>query len=259
MIPADLHPDRITALLRSRYFGRSLQVVPSTGSTNDDARKAATRGAAHGHTIVADAQQQGRGSHGRSWSSPAGRDLYFSIVARLPLAPHRVPPLTLAVGVGLAEAVDALLAPEIPSQVKWPNDLWLGEKKCAGILVEACTQGDTLDALVIGVGLNVNRRSWPGELQSEATSLAQHAGRLQDRATVLAAALAHVEATVARFVEHGPAEIIAALQPRLALRDRRVRCGSVTGTLLGVADTGALRIACESGVEDVHAGTLRPA
>ena len=81
MVPADLAPERVLSLLATKRYGRSLEVLARTGSTNDDARAATS--APDGHVIVADAQDAGRGSRGRSWSSPPGSDLYFSVVARL--------------------------------------------------------------------------------------------------------------------------------------------------------------------------------
>src|SRR6185503_19101937 len=117
-------------------------------------------------------QRRGRGSHGRSWASPSGGDLYLSIVARPQLPLAQLAPLTLAVGLGVADAADAVLgaAARAPARVKWPNDVWLGGKKCAGILVET-RSGSAAPELIVGVGVNVNRVSFPDELAVTATSL----------------------------------------------------------------------------------------
>ena len=97
--PSDLA--RTPSLLATRLYGRSLEVLAETGSTNDDARAAAERCVARGHVVVADAQRSGRGARGAVWSSPPGTDLYLSIVERLELAPREVATLTLAVGLGV--------------------------------------------------------------------------------------------------------------------------------------------------------------
>jgi len=150
----------LASRLTTRVYGRSLEVLAETGSTNDDARTAAERGAPRGHVIVADAQRSGRGARGAVWSSPPGTDLYLSIVERLELAPRDVATLTLAVGLGVRDACATLLgahgaAPAVT--VKWPNDVRVGDRKCAGVLVESSSMGEQLGPIVIGIGLDVNR------------------------------------------------------------------------------------------------------
>jgi BirA family transcriptional regulator, biotin operon repressor / biotin---[acetyl-CoA-carboxylase] ligase len=261
----DLGVERVQGLLETARIGRSLRIVASTDSTNDDARRDAQAGAPDGHVFVADSQQSGRGSHGRVWVSPAGEDLYLSIVARPALHLAQLSPLTLAVGLGVAEAVEKVLTGTASAAseplVKWPNDVQIGGKKCAGILVEASSVGAEVGALVIGIGLNVNRLRWPDELQPIATSLlASCPGAARfDRARVLAALLLAVEHWVDRFIAEGGAPIARALQARLAMRGERVRCGGLVGTLVGVAPTGAVRIATESGVKELIAGRLESA
>jgi BirA family biotin operon repressor/biotin-[acetyl-CoA-carboxylase] ligase len=144
--------------------------------------------------------------------------------------------------------------------VKWPNDVWLHGKKCAGILVEASSIGSELGAVVIGIGLNVNRMHWADELEATATSLgaACKGAAAFDRTTVLCALLAAVEGWVDRFAAQGGGAIASALDARLALRGRHVRCADCEGTLLGVAANGGIRIATASGTRELIAGRLEP-
>lgn len=256
MTPPDLEPARIVARLDSSRYGRSLDVRAETGSTNDDARAALEAGAVDGHVVVADRQHAGRGARGRRWHSPGGTDLYLSIVARVPLPPARLPPLTLAVGLGVARAAEALLARAV--SVKWPNDVWLERRKCAGVLVEASTIGARLEGAIIGIGLDVNRTELDEELAPIATSLALAAGRTFDRAEVLARLLTAVEVEVDRFVRFGPEPTVQEVEARLALRGERVACDEVEGVLLGLAPSGALRLRTDTGVRQLSAGTLRP-
>lgn len=259
---ADLAPARVTERLATERYGRSLVVVDSTGSTNDDAMAAARGGAPNGHVIVADHQAAGRGAHGRRWESPAGSDLYVSIVDRPDVAQHRLAPLTLAVGLGVSDAVDRALAGSgsVPSEVKWPNDVWIRGRKCAGILVEASTSGTRVASVVIGIGCNVNRTTWPDALAGRATSLrlAHPQGARLDRAAVLATLLLCVERWVQTFVEHGAPPIVAALGARLAFKGREVACESARGVLVGVAPSGAALVATARGIVEVVAGTLLP-
>jgi BirA family biotin operon repressor/biotin-[acetyl-CoA-carboxylase] ligase len=256
---SDLSPASVSQALRTARYGRSLRVLAETDSTNDDARADAEAGASGGHLVLADRQRRGRGSQGRAWSSPAGTDLYFSIVERARLEPSRLPPLTLAVGVGVAEAVEALVRRGGRTRVKWPNDVWLDDRKCAGILVEAAAAPGEKQTAIIGIGLNVNRLSWPEEIRQTATSLCQATGVVFDRATVLARTLQAVEQWVDGFVADGPRPVVAALRERLALRGRRVSCGAVSGILLDVADSGAAVIETDAGPQEVIFGTLIPA
>ncbi len=254
---AALDPSAILASLRGR-FGRELEVRDVTGSTMDDVRECAA-GHAEGFVVVADRQEAGRGSHGRPWSSPAGTDLYFSILLRpnLPLA--AIAPLTLAVGVAVAEAVDALLGRRL-AEVKWPNDVLLGRKKCAGILVESRATGPVAESIVVGVGINLNRETFPPDIADLATSLsvARGGGAPLDRAEALAAVLASIEAWYDRFVENGAAPVITAVESRLAFRGERVRCGGLEGLVEGISADGGLRLRTDEGERVALAGRVEP-
>jgi len=256
----DVTLERVHRHLNSSRYGRSLELKRETGSTNDDARTAALAGAVDGHTVVAETQAQGRGSRGRAWVSPAGSDLYLSIVAHVPLTLGQLPPLTLAVGLAVAETAEAFLSTGRRAAVKWPNDVWIDRRKCAGILVESVSFGQSTQPVVIGIGFNVNRRVFPEGLDTDPTSLAL-AGSLQedlDRALVLATLLEHVERWVDRFVNQGPAPVVRALEQRLALRGEEARCDEHVGVVSGVSPEGALLLRTPGGMRTVVSGTLRP-
>jgi BirA family biotin operon repressor/biotin-[acetyl-CoA-carboxylase] ligase len=187
-------------------------------------------------------------------------DLFVSIVDRPALSLPELPPLTLAVGLGVAEAIEAVLEAPGACQVKWPNDVWLHRKKCAGILVETSATGTTVENVVIGIGLNVNRVEFDEELRDIATSLraARPDREAFDRMTVLARLLLAVEHQVDRFVAEGAAPIVSALEPRLAMIGERARCGDVEGVVAGVSPAGALLMRTERDLIEVHAGRLVP-
>jgi BirA family biotin operon repressor/biotin-[acetyl-CoA-carboxylase] ligase len=254
---SDLTQEGVLALLTSTQVGHSLELKESTGSTNDDARKAAGAGCPDGHVVVADTQSAGRGSRGREWSSPAGSDLYFSVVARLSLPAASMPPLTLVVGLAVAQALDGLLGPSRATCVKWPNDVWLDGHKLVGILVESASSGERLEPVVIGIGINVNRLSFPPGLAVPASSLALALGQPVKRVRVLAAVLNQLELWLDRFAKEGPGAAIAAINERLALRNERASCGDVTGVVERVASSGALVLRTEQGPVECVAGTLR--
>lgn len=257
----ELSPARVDRLLQTVRYGRSYELLAATGSTNDVARERAVAGATAGHVVVADQQSAGRGSHGRPWLSPAGTDLYVSIVDGVSVPLSQLPPLTLAVGLGVAEALDDSLGePHNDGQrarVKWPNDVWIGHRKCAGILVEVSSDRNAAQTLVIGIGINVNRRTFPPGLEHPATSLAAETGDIHDRGQVLARLLAHTETWVRRFEAEGPAPVVQALEARLLYLDQEVTCGQAEGRLLGVGAGGELRLMGTAGEVSVISGRLR--
>ena len=257
-MPDDLNAESLRAAIRG-HWGRSLAVLDSTASTMDDASQAARAGAADGHVVVADRQTQGRGAHGRSWASPSGTDLYFSIVLRPEVEPSSMALLTLAAGLGVREAVAALL-PEQRITVKWPNDIWIGRRKCAGILVESRVSGTTVEAVIMGVGLNVNRLEWPTELEPIATSLraARGGGARFDRKEVLISVLAHMERWVQRLLEDGARSVVSELRPNLALVGERIRWEQGRGIFEGIDITGAARVQTDIGMTTLHTAHIEP-
>ncbi|HWS15327.1 MAG TPA: biotin--[acetyl-CoA-carboxylase] ligase, partial [Candidatus Methylomirabilis sp.] len=140
-----------------------------TDSTNRVAMEMAEHGAKHGTVVVADAQTAGRGRMGRRWESPPGKNLYVSMLLRPPVPTVEAPQLSLVTGVALADAVEAM---GVSASLKWPNDLYLGERKAAGILAEMASDPDGVRHVVIGVGLNVNMEEadFPPVLRGRATS-----------------------------------------------------------------------------------------
>lgn len=255
----DLNPARLQSLLTGEW-GHSLTVLGSTGSTMDDASMAARSGAPDGHVVLADQQTHGRGAHGRVWESPPGTDLYFSVVARPKVEPSSMALVTLATGLAVRE-VAATWVPARRVQVKWPNDVWIERRKCAGILVESRMLGSEVDAVIIGVGLNVNRDRWPEELRGVATSLRieRDEGVPLDRGAVFAALLQHIERWVSRLVTNGAPPLVDALRPHLALVGERVRWEEGRGTFEGIDGRGAARVRTDAGVLTLHAARIEPA
>ncbi len=142
-------------------------------------RPAAGRGERQRH---AERQTAGRGRLGRTWHSPAGQNLYCSIVLRPPLAPAAVPQLGLVVGVAVADAVAE--ATGLRPAIKWPNDVLLGGRKVCGILTEMEAEVERVHHVIAGIGVNLNleARAFPRELRRKATSLRIATGRRVDRA-----------------------------------------------------------------------------
>jgi BirA family biotin operon repressor/biotin-[acetyl-CoA-carboxylase] ligase len=225
-----------------------IERLGTVGSTNDEAMARAQDGAPHGTVVCADVQTRGRGRQGRTWRSLPGENIFLSVVLRLGLPPVATPPVTLAAGVATCEAVNHF-APG--ASIKWPNDvLWSG-LKMAGILTEASTRGDRVEAVILGVGLNVNATELPPELH--ATSLRLASGRTLDRDAVLARLLAELERWTDALVSAGPAPVLAAWRERTSTFGRRLRAPA--GVAVDIDESGALVVETEDGRRiKVHSG-----
>ena len=248
-LPEDL--GRCEAALARR--GRPARVVPRTGSTNDDARAWAREGGATGAVIIADAQESGRGRQGRSWSTPPGETLAMSVILRPRVAPTDLPPIALVAGLAARSAIADRVP--FPVRLKWPNDVVIDRKKIAGILVEGAIAGAGVEHVVVGIGINVRRASFPPELI--ATSLALEGATDLDRGTLALAVLDALDAELAAWLGD-PGAIGKRLQPHDALVGRSVVLeNGVSGVADGIADDGRLRVRVDDRVLFAHAGEVR--
>jgi len=227
----------------------SIVRLASTPSTMDALHALAEAGAAAGTAVVAEVQEAGRGSRGRSWSSPRG-GLWLSVLARPGAAALEV--LSLRAGLAVAELLETLGA-EGRIALKWPNDLMLGDRKCGGILCEARWQGATPAWVVIGVGLNVTN-AVPTEVAETATGLASALPALTPDALVIPV----VEAL--RRVDAAAGALDDGERARFARRDwlrGRALAAPVPGTADGVAADGALLVRGPDGTTAaVRSGTI---
>ncbi|HEY5950840.1 MAG TPA: biotin--[acetyl-CoA-carboxylase] ligase [Kofleriaceae bacterium] len=241
--------------LKARWLGCQRIELPSCGSTNDEAARLARAGASHGTVVIAERQSGGRGRDGRVWQSPAG-GLYLSAVLRPPIPVVDVPPMTLAIGIGLCEAVRTTGAPAV---LKWPNDLLVHDRKLAGVLVEAQSQANRLEAVIVGIGVNINGEL-PAAVAETGITLAEAAGTSIDRDAFIESTLAHVERWVDRYVSVGIEPIIPAWHERMArgLTARATVDGaSLTGSLAGLDADGALLLRDDDGnVHRVRSGDV---
>jgi len=226
-------------------LGTPLTWIERTESTNDVAAREAASGAPHGATFLAEQQTGGRGRLGRKWFSPPGQNLYLSIVLRPDVPAERLPCITLAIGLAVAEAITPFV-PGIPVEVKWPNDVLIARRKAVGILVEASTTGAGAMTLVAGIGINVLQTAFDPEIEGIATSIAAHGPR-PERAQVLLAVLERLSVRLEQFERDGLSGMLGELRARDATLGRRVRCASGEGLGAGIFDDGALRVQTAAG------------
>ncbi|HUF46286.1 MAG TPA: biotin--[acetyl-CoA-carboxylase] ligase [Vicinamibacterales bacterium] len=230
-------------------------------STNDEAQELAAAGAPDGTAVVADLQHAGRGRRGRSWVSPPGAGLYLSVVVRPCTWPGGLGLLTLGAGVAAARAVAR--ASGLPVELKWPNDLVVGRpwRKLGGVLSEA-VGGSRLDAVVVGIGINLRRAAYPPEVAARATSIEDELGRAIDRGALAVAVLVEFDEVVSRL-RAGEAAWMAETWRRLAASGLgrapvrwQDRDGWRTGAAVDIDDDGALVVERDGRRERIVAGEV---
>ena len=251
----------VAVALAGTMFAAQLEHQTTVGSTNVLALEAAQAGAAHGSVWVADEQTAGRGRSDHKWHSTASDGLYVSVLLRPRMALVDALWLSLATGLAVQAAVETVTG--LTPDIRWPNDLLIGNRKCGGILVETAAIASQSNApamlryAVVGVGVNVNHQSFPWELETLATSLRRETGKLWARESILIELLVALEKEIALLdVESRGASTETGLLERFTAASSWVRgkhvsvdeAGGYTGVTDGLDARGFLRVAGDDGV-----------
>ena len=240
-LPPDIAAAFNAATARVQTLRLELRWFATVSSTMDLAAEAVDANAPEGLVLCAEEQSAGRGRLGRVWSSPPGAGLYSSVILRPPHDPAgdpRVLPLvTLMAGVAVRSAIVA--ATGLAPQLKWPNDVMIGDRKLAGILAEGFSLGTPGQAIVLGVGINVVRVEHQPEIAARATSLEAELGHPVDRAALLEELLVSLGEWYERL-KLGETDDI--------LRAWRAASPSALGTTVVLADTGTRGVT--AGIDD---------
>jgi len=254
--------NELTGSICTGWAGQPVCVYETIDSTNAECTRLSKEGAIHGTVIVADMQTAGRGRRGRSWESPAGDNLYFSLLLKPELVPEKAPMLTLVMAVAVARAINQITGQN--ADIKWPNDLVMQGRKVCGILTEMRMEQTCIDHVVIGVGINVRDRSFSEELKDKATSLEAVCNMEEpiSRKELLEAVLKAFEDLYDDFVAAGD---LTALQDTynslLVNRNREVTVldpqGNYNGIARGITSTGELIVELPDGTyKEVFAGEV---
>lgn len=219
-------------------------------STNRYLLDEARAGAPEGVVAVADFQTAGRGRLGRAWVAPPGSSLLVSALLRPAVDPALVHLVTMVGGLATADAV--FLGAGFSPSLKWPNDLVVGDRKLAGMLSEADLRGGDVQAVVVGIGLNVEWHELPEEIEATATACNLVAGRAVDRADLLVRLLERLDARYGHLGEPGgPEATVGEYRQRCSTLGRRVRVerpdGASEGLARDVDDLGRLVVEGDDG------------
>jgi BirA family biotin operon repressor/biotin-[acetyl-CoA-carboxylase] ligase len=220
------------------------------GSTNTEALNQARRGADEGLCIVARRQTAGRGRHGRVWISERDAGLYFSVVLRPKLEMRFLPLITLMTAVAVHDTLEEIF--NLECDIKWANDIHVGDKKICGILAETAETTKGL-AVVVGIGINVKSSNFPPEIAGIATSIEAETGRKINSEELLEALTRFLDYHYEILREAGGArEIRQAWRHRSSYAvGKKVRVltanETISGTTDGIEENGALRVRTNAG------------
>jgi BirA family biotin operon repressor/biotin-[acetyl-CoA-carboxylase] ligase len=243
--------------VRSRLPDRRIDWHPSIDSTMFEASRLAAAGCQSGTIVGAEEQTAGQGRYGRAWHSEPGSGLYVSVVLRHRFAPSTLPLVTLALGLATSEAI--LKATDLACDLRWPNDVMVQSRKCAGILTQLESS-----AIIAGIGINVNHSAFPQDLTDIATSLRLATNRIQSRERLLAELAPSVDRFCTMLEKEGGEPILAMFsQASSFVFGRRVSVDQghalLEGTTAGLNSSGFLILERDDGTKNVIlAGGVRP-
>ena len=260
-LPLDL--DTIRQRIPAQRLGTEFHYFAEIGSTNTYARRLAEQGAREGELVIAESQTNGRGRLGRHWISPPNVNLYLSFVLRPKLPPARAPQITLMAAVALAETLQSFLP--VPPAIKWPNDITVNGKKLAGILTEVNCGTDSVDFVILGIGVNVNYPVdlMPEEIRQRATSVLAECQNKVSREDLLWRLIQDLDRCYGEIEENGFAPLAHRWEAYFGWRGQRVRVELldqvVFGTAKGIDHDGALLLEDDyGGLQRVIAGDVTP-
>ena len=228
-------------------------------STNVEARRLSQGGAKSGLVVLAEKQTAGRGRRGRTWESPKGENLYFSVLLKPEIRTGQASMLTIVMAYSVARVFEEI---GLPVQIKWPNDLILSKKKVCGILTEMHLEGCEIEDVVVGVGINVNTTHFPEELLDKATSIYLETDRCTNREELLQKVLAEFQIQYDMFLRIGDLSFIKdSYNQMLVNTNQEVMIlepnSEYQGIALGINDVGELLVRkSNGGIEKVFSGEV---
>ena len=260
-VPDLLLPEILEPLVRGTIFSGLVHHYYRVESTNTLAIEAAETGAREGTVFLAEQQTSGRGRGAHKWHSAPSLGIYCSMLLRPQLPPAEV--LVLSLGAGLAvESAIRQIAPDLVPDLKWPNDLLLGEKKVCGILTEMSGEATRVRHIVLGIGINVNQTHFPAELVHTATSLRLATGKPWSRVELCAALLKSVDREYRNLLTSYDAarQVLRRFEKASSsVRGAHVRSqeeGGWQGITEGLDAHGFLRVRTADGLRIVHSASL---
>ena len=203
--PDILSFDEVSMYLNTNYIGKKIHHFITVDSTNSIAKDLAREGEAEGAIVLSEEQLKGRGRLKRSWISPKYKGIWMSIILRPEIEPIYASKITL---IGAAAISKALLDMDIKNYIKWPNDIVINNKKVCGILTEMSAELNTVNYIVMGIGINVNidKEEMNDDIKNNATSLKEYKGEWVDRKALFVSIVSHFEELYDQFKNYNSIE-----------------------------------------------------
>lgn len=202
-----LNRSEITDNLDTRFIGKEIYIFKEVMSTNTVAKFLADNNVQNGTVIISEKQSGAKGRHGKGWESPLG-GIWLSIIVNPEVDHSKIPMITIATGLAVKKALERVGIKN--AEIKWPNDVMINDKKVSGILTEAITKFNTIESVIIGVGIdaNFNIESLPEELQEGTTTLSNELGHKVNENEVIRIFLEEIEKIAEIFHEGKYEEIL---------------------------------------------------
>ncbi|HWK24714.1 MAG TPA: biotin--[acetyl-CoA-carboxylase] ligase [Ureibacillus sp.] len=250
-------PDRVDAASISSYltterFGHNIHYYDECATTQTIAHELARNGAPDGTVVIAETQTDGKGRMSRPWESTKGKGIWMTVIIKPDVLPHQAPQFTLVAAVSIVNALKSLYK-EFTPVIKWPNDILVNGMKCTGILTEMIAEMDRVQALLVGIGINVNQQKedFPEELQSIATSLSIEENKLLNRAELVATILSFLENYSDLYITRGFGPIKKLWEDASGTIGKEIKATTLTeviqGKAIGITESGVLEIQLDSG------------
>lgn len=253
--PKKLNESTIKWGLNTKWLGRRIEFRQEVASTQDLAHELARKGAEHGTIVTANQQLSGRGRMDRSWVSDHDGGIWMSIILRPNIPPHQASQMTLFVAVTLVETLERITGLKI--QIKWPNDLFIKDKKISGILTEMQAELEAIQYLIIGFGINVNQsiEDFPEDLEKKSTSLNIEAGQDWNRLEIIQEVLRDFETAYETYLATGFEPIKEKWLAHAYKLNEKIHVKTTkeeyNATMKGITDDGALVILNDNSVEKI--------
>ncbi|MFC1670015.1 biotin--[acetyl-CoA-carboxylase] ligase [Spirochaetota bacterium] len=245
----------IQSKLKTDTFGQGyIFYSESIDSTNIKAKELANEGHQEGTVIIADSQSKGKGRKGRHWFSPGKTGIYMSLILKPPIIPSEAQKITLITAVAIAEVLKYYAGIDV--RIKWPNDILVNNKKLAGILTEINTTKDSINYIIVGMGINVNTplESMPSEIRDIATSILIETNKEMEKWDIVKVILESFERYYNKFLNNGFADILEEWKRLSQIMGSKIKVdlekGSIEGEVVEVDKDGFLIIRDSDGNDE---------
>lgn len=264
--PDRLYSADIKSRMKSDSFCQKIESYDTTDSTNTRAKHLAELGEEEGTLVIAEKQTSGKGRRGRQWESEPMTSIYMSMILRPKISPVHISGITLLAALAVVRAVKKTC--DIQPLIKWPNDIILEKRKVCGILTEMSSELDYINYAVVGIGINVNNKHFPANIEDKATSIYLETGKKQDRAQLAALTAQYFGEYYKKFIEAKSLEPFTIEYNGLLInRNQEVKIlygmqenaeanKTETGIARGINGDGALIVDTKNGTECVVSGEV---